>query len=206
MNKIDISNPLNLNFELIPPPNSLDKPLYSNPPNFNSTFSQDLLTIQDILEMNNINVENYKNRKAEIVYSEEPYFGNKRISLEELIDYLNIKEPYNKENYKKFQYINYNKKNNILFSSNIESGNLRMVIKHSDNEYDLITRPETNSLKAYQWFYFIVKPNEMNFSFQNSTIKFNIINLYKKTIIFNDQIHVLCHYSNLWKSATSVIF
>ena len=206
MNKIDISNPLNLNFELIPPPNSLDKPLYSNPPNFNSIFSQDLLTIQDILEMNNINVENYKNRKAEIVYSEEPYFGNKRISLEELIDYLNIKEPYNKENYKKFQYINYNKKNNILFSSNIESGNLRMVIKHSDNEYDLITRPETNSLKAYQWFYFIVKPNEMNFSFQNSTIKFNIINLYKKTIIFNDQIHVLCHYNNYWTRDTSDIF
>ena len=156
--------------------------------------------------MNNINLENYKNGKAEIIYSEEPYFGNRKIYLDELIDYINLKEPYNKENYKKFQYINYNKNNNILFSSNIESGNLRMVIKHSDNEYDLITRPETNSIKAYQWFYFIVKPNENYFSSKNTIIKFNIINLYKKSIIFNDQIHVLCHYNNYWTRDTTDIF
>ena len=109
----------NFNFELIPPPNTLDKQIYSKPPNFNSLFSQDLLSLQDILEMNNINLENYKNGKAEIIYSEEPYFGNRNIYLDELIDYLNLREPYNKENYKKFQYINYNKNNNILFSSNI---------------------------------------------------------------------------------------
>ena len=196
----------NFNFELIPPPNTLDKQIYSKPPNFNSLFSQDLLSLQDILEMNNINLENYKNGKAEIIYSEEPYFGNRNIYLDELIDYLNLREPYNKENYKKFQYINYNKNNNILFSSNIESGNLRMVIKHSDNEYDLITRPETNSIKAYQWFYFIVKPNENYFSSKNTIIKFNIINLYKKSIIFNDQIHVLCHYNNYWTRDTTDIF
>ena len=39
-----------------------------------------------------------------------------------------------------------------------------MVIKHSDNEYDLIIRPENNSSKTFQWFYFLVQlnPNKLN--------------------------------------------
>ena len=34
--------------------------------------------------------------------------------------------------------MNYDTKNSLFFSSKFESGNLRMAIKHSENEYDLI--------------------------------------------------------------------
>ena len=100
---------------------------------------------------------------------------------------VNVKEPLNKNAYKNFIYKNYNENNELFFTSNFESGNLRYAIKNKINEYDLILRHETGSIKTYQWFYFRVMINENSDNIEllkeNPVIKFNIINLYKKHII-----------------------
>ena len=83
-----------------------------------------------------------------------------------------------------------------------------MAIKHSDNEYDLIIRPENNSSKTFQWFYFLVQlnPNKLNIDQEKNIIKFNIINLSKKSIILNEHVRVLCYYNNYWSRDTFNIY
>ena len=49
--------------------------------------------------------------------------------------------------------------------------------------------------------FFRVKINELSTSDklkENKIIKFNIINLYKKTVLFSEKIKVLCYYNNGW--------
>ena len=47
----------------------------------------------------------------------------------------------------------------LVFDSNFESGNLDMVIKKKDLEYDLYMRVDTNTKGHHQWFYFSVTSN-----------------------------------------------
>ena len=42
----------------------------------------------------------------------------------------------------------------ITFDSNFESGNLDLVVKVSESEYNLFLRPDTNTCGHMQWFYF----------------------------------------------------
>ena len=165
-------------------------------------------------------VDDYKNHNCELVYSEEPISNmdndnisnaiNKKISYEELLDMVNIKEPFDKNASKNFIYKNHNPNNELLFSSNFESGNLRYAIKSKNNEYDLILRPETGSTKSYQWFYFRVMINEnsdqINILKENPIVKFNIINLCKKHIILNNKVRVLTYYNGSWSRDTTKIF
>ena len=65
--------------------------------------------------------------------------------------------------------------NDIDFESRFESGNLRMAIKLTDNEYDLILRNDINANKYAQWFYFKI---QIKFK-EPKRIKFNIINCEK---------------------------
>jgi len=44
----------------------------------------------------------------------------------------------------------------LIFDSNFESGNLDMVIKVKDYEYDLYMRVDTNTRGHHQWFFFSV--------------------------------------------------
>ena len=82
-----------------------------------------------------------------------------------------------------------------------------MAIKHSDNEYDLIIRPENNSTRTFQWFYFLVQLNpNNNYLNEKNIIKFNLINLSKKTIILNEHVRVLCHYNNFWSRDTFNVY
>ena len=211
-NKLGIYLPLNKNF--ISLPNAADRPINLN--NINNTINNsstvnrnksDKLSHEQLLNINELNIDNYKNKLCEVVYSEEEYFGNKKISYEQLLDIINVKEAYPENNFRNYKYINYNPNNNILFSSNFESGNLRMAIKHSDNEYDLIIRPENNSTRTFQWFYFLVQLNpNNNYLNEKNIIKFNLINLSKKTIILNEHVRVLCHYNNFWSRDTFNVY
>jgi hypothetical protein len=122
----------------------------------------------------------------------------------------NIKEPLDKNTSKQFIYKNHNPNNELLFSSNFESGNLRYAIKCKTNEYDLILRHETGSTKAYQWFYFRVMINEnsdqVKLLKEKPVVKFNIINLCKKHIILNNKVRVLSYYNGGWSRDTTKIF
>ena len=187
--------------KLISFPKSIDKPLFIKTNVLKLKNKSNKLSYDEILNINKENINNYSNYLSEIVYSEELYYNSKHISYDELIDYINLNEPFGKDKYKNFKYSNYKYDNNIYFSSNFESGNLRMAIKHSNNEYDLIIRPETNSTQNFQWFFFLVELTKPIKSKQY-IIKFNIINLCKKNLLFNEKIRILSYYNNYWSRDT----
>ena len=172
------------------------------------------LSLNDCLKLNNRNFQNYMASTATVAYSEEhlPFIineDNPTINYTQLVNVVHLNEPYPNDSYKSFVYKNYNERNNILFNSDFESGNLRMAIKHADNEYDLVLRPETNSTRTFQWFYFSITVNNnvnAGSSSNTSCIKFNIINLIKKTILFNDNVRVLCHYNDAWSRNTNNVY
>ncbi|CAF0963815.1 unnamed protein product [Adineta ricciae] len=68
----------------------------------------------------------------------------------------------------------------LLFDSQFESSNLRKAIQITEEEYDLILRPDVNTSRHHQWFYFEVS-NMRN----NMTYRFNIINFEKINSQFN---------------------
>ena len=156
------------------------------------------LNKDQLMENHNRNILNYRyGTVCRIVYSEEKLQKKyKYLTYDDLVDIVNIKEPYNRENYKYFIYKNY-VNDDVTFSSQFESGNLRMAIRHSPNEYDLILRPETSCQRTYQWFYFLVINDYCLFE-TNPVLKLNIINLCKNTIILSDKTKILCYYNNAW--------
>ena len=176
------------------------------------------IELKNIISAHHKSINDYKNQNnCELVYSEEPINNENinsnssiNVSYEELLDMVNIKEPLDKNASKNYIYKNHNPNNELLFSSNFESGNLRYAIKKNINEYDLILRHETGSIKTYQWFYFLVAVNEFSENYnllkENPIVKFNIINLYKKHIILNNRVRVLTFYNNAWSRDTSKIY
>lgn len=70
----------------------------------------------------------------------------------------------------------------LQFDSNFESGNLDMVIKIKDNEYDLYMRVDTNTKGHHQWFFFSVNHNV---KYTNQSIKFNIVNFTKENSLYS---------------------
>ena len=184
-----------------------------------SIFESDSdLDLKNIISAHHKSINDYKvQNNCELVYSEEPidtddkiFSSDLKISYENLIDMVNIKEPLDKNTSKQFIYKNHNPNNELLFSSNFESGNLRYAIKCKTNEYDLILRHETGSTKAYQWFYFRVMINEnsdqVKLLKEKPVVKFNIINLCKKHIILNNKVRVLSYYNGGWSRDTTKIF
>lgn len=184
-----------------------------------SIFESDSdLDLKNIISAHHKSINDYKvQNNCELAYSEEPidtddkiFSSDLKISYENLIDMVNIKEPLDKNTSKQFIYKNHNQNNELLFSSNFESGNLRYAIKCKTNEYDLILRHETGSTKAYQWFYFRVMINEnsdqVKLLKEKPVVKFNIINLCKKHIILNNKVRVLSYYNGGWSRDTTKIF
>jgi len=74
--------------------------------------------------------------------------------------------------------MNINIKSNLHFESNFESGNLDLVIKVSENEYNLFLRPDTYTCGDMQWFNFKVK-NSLK-----QKVKFNICNNKKAKTVY----------------------
>ena len=187
----------------IPYPDQVDKEPSKEKDNNNYVIHQ----LKEIQELHQQNMYLYKNGDiCKIVYSEEEYKDeNRYLSYDKLVNLINIKEPYDKNKFKNFKYINYEPDNELFFSSNFESGNLRYAIKLNSNEYDLLIRPETNCLRSYHWFFFRVSLNELSSSNklkENKIVKFNIINLYKRTVLFSEKARVLCYYNNGWSRDT----
>jgi len=67
-------------------------------------------------------------------------------------------------------------KHSIWFDSKFESGNLDMVVKWDDFEYDLYMWVDTNTRGHHQWFFFSVE----NLIALPMTVKFNIVNFTKR--------------------------
>lgn len=71
-------------------------------------------------------------------------------------------------------------KDHLLFDSQFECGNLRKAIQISEEEYDLILRPDINTFRYHQWFYF-----EVSNMRHDITYRFNIVNFEKINSQFN---------------------
>ena len=182
---------------------------------FESDSDSDL---KNIIASHHKSINDYKSQNnCKLVYSEDPinkddkpFNRDLKISYDQLIDMVNIKEPLDKNSSKNFVYENHIPNNELLFSSNFESGNLRYGIKCNTNEYDLILRHETGSTKAYQWFFFRVTINETSEQAkllkENPVVKFNIINLCKKHIILNNKVRVLSYYNGGWGRDTTKVY
>jgi len=80
-----------------------------------------------------------------------------------------------------------NMHNTLEFDSVFESGNLAIAIKVEDNEYNLLLQNDLNTNGHTQWFYFRVKSN---FN-KKTTVKFNILNLYKPKSLFQYGMRIL---------------
>jgi hypothetical protein len=74
----------------------------------------------------------------------------------------------------------------FIFDSNFESGNLDFVGKVSDNEYDLLMRLDSNSRSHQQWFYFSIDCKDIKKrTIKGETIKLNIMNFTKPNSLYN---------------------
>ena len=70
----------------------------------------------------------------------------------------------------------------LVFDSYFESGNLDMVIKVQQREYDLYMRSDSNTYGHNQWFNFTVKNNHM------MSVKFNVVNFTKRNSLYESGI------------------
>jgi hypothetical protein len=70
--------------------------------------------------------------------------------------------------------------NELHFNSNFENGNLDMVVKTGEKEYDLFLRVDSNTRGHCNWFHFEVSRVK-----KNKTVKFNIVNMSKRDSMFN---------------------
>ena len=178
-NEKNISN-MNL-YKSFPPQNIL---VYSDNENDNDELSllghpinYDYLL--NLLQCDLSNIENFLDEKNGNFIESKNYNITSNINEK----FLFIDEPKNEKDAK------------IIFDSKFESGNLRMAIKlNSDipNEYDLIIRKDYNFEKNYSWFFFSIQSD------RETEIKFNILNLIKKKIMFDEQskIRILTYNKN----------
>lgn len=68
----------------------------------------------------------------------------------------------------------------LIFESRFESGNLRRAIQMLEFEYQLILRPDWNTLSHTQWFFFSVANTRKDVEY-----RFSIINMMKPDSLYN---------------------
>ena len=69
-------------------------------------------------------------------------------------------------------------KHSLIFDSDFESGNLDMVVRRNELEYDLYMRVDTNTRGNHQWFFFSAE------SKTDKNIWINIVNFTKSTSLY----------------------
>ncbi|CAF4049927.1 unnamed protein product [Adineta steineri] len=74
----------------------------------------------------------------------------------------------------------------LIFESRFEGGNLRQVKRVGQFEYELVLRPDLNTRRHTQWYHFRVQN-----MIANITYRFRIINLMKKSSLYNDGMQIL---------------
>ncbi len=73
-----------------------------------------------------------------------------------------------------------------MFDSNFESGNLDFAAKVQENEYDLLMRLDSNSRSHQQWFYFSVDCSHIKGrATKGETVKLTIMNFTKPNSLYN---------------------
>jgi len=85
-----------------------------------------------------------------------------------------------------------------IFESRFESGNLRRATQTGPFEYELLVRSDVNTTGHMQWWYFSVSNLTMG-----TTIKLNIINMYKPNSLFGSGMQPLM-YSNKRAAAQKI--
>ncbi|CAF0774359.1 unnamed protein product [Rotaria sordida] len=74
----------------------------------------------------------------------------------------------------------------LIFESRFEGGNLRQVKRVGQFEYELVLRPDLYTTRHTQWYYFRVQN-----MIANITYRFRIINLVKKSSLYNEGMQIL---------------
>ncbi|CAF3345315.1 unnamed protein product [Rotaria sp. Silwood1] len=74
----------------------------------------------------------------------------------------------------------------LIFESRFEGGNLRQVKRVGQFEYELVLRPDLYTRRHTQWYYFRVQN-----MIANITYRFRIINLVKKSSLYNEGMQIL---------------
>ena len=72
----------------------------------------------------------------------------------------------------------------FIFDSNFESGNLDLVVRVKEGEYDLYMKPDSNTRGHHQWFYFSIQTQT------SRHIKLNIVNFTKRNSLYTNGIRV----------------
>ncbi|KAL4495015.1 hypothetical protein ABPG72_015715 [Tetrahymena utriculariae] len=100
------------------------------------------------------------------------------------------------------------KKSQLNFDSFFEGGNLDMVVKLSDIEYDLYMRPDTNTKGHQSWFYFKISNTKAN-----QTVRFNVCNFQKKRSLYQRGLkpYILSQkdkdqFGQIWKQGGSNVY
>jgi cytosolic carboxypeptidase protein 2/3 len=76
----------------------------------------------------------------------------------------------------------------LVFESRFESGNLQLVSKVSEQEYNLVIQNDINSKGHTQWFYFRVTNVK-----KGAKVKFNLLNMIKSKSLYNEGMKVLSY-------------
>ena len=172
------------------------------------TNKKNILKYQNI---NQNNLDNSNSNKLKVVFHDKTFKEDyeyinsyndllKIIILEKNLSFIPKREK---------SFINSDK---IIFDSDFENGNLRMVIELEElNEYDLLIRPEYGGMKTYQWFFFSViinKPLNNGIYDNENVLKFNLINMEKDKSQFNSQCPVVMYDCsiNKWSRNTFNVF
>lgn len=190
---------------------------------------------EDVLTKNMQNLNKYKNEGCTVIFDEsQSVKRNYTLNFQELLNVLALDESAFENFIEKEKgawvdhldhmenEINTNSDQNTSsntceFESRFESGNLRMAIRISDTEYDLILKNDINSGKSYQWFFFEVKvflqklideSNSSNISTPRKRIKFNIINCQKNDMLYSKGLRVLKYSEDTkkWSRDTKDIY
>jgi len=82
-----------------------------------------------------------------------------------------------------------------IFDSCFESGNLDLVVKIKEGEYDLYMKADSNTKGRYQWFYFLVQCKKAGI------VRFNIVNFTKKKSFYTEGMRIAVYSEQKAKRA-----
>jgi hypothetical protein len=78
-----------------------------------------------------------------------------------------------------------------------ESGNLDLAIQVQSTEFNLYLKPDTNTKGYCNWFFFKVKRSTAG-RLPRRKYQFNIMNMYKKKILFRQEAKPLACFSEIY--------
>lgn len=184
--------------------NSIKKEYKFPKPHLNKQNRKELVYNPDLLKEENLfekysDLEFYVNSMIDkIVYSKFPIQG-KTIALSNHINLNKIndnetKKHSNNEPLPDNTFGISKIKDNVLFESRFESGNLHSAFQMEDNSYQLVIQNDTNTNGYNQWFFFRIQASD------KKTVKMNIINMSQKYSLFCEGMRVSVYSESIAKN------